>query len=141
MATLQQVIDQIQDTVGAISGIVSAPHEPPDQVSQWPFVAAYVKSGTWILGKPAGQMTGLHNIVVELHIARKDLPRDVTKAMTYAKSVPNAIGKAWLVSVTLSALEAIGPIEYEFTEMEWGGVITLGFRWTLTAVKTIDTFA
>jgi len=87
MATLQAVIDQIQDEIGALSGIRAAPHEPPESMSAYPFAVAFVKSGNWTLGKPAGCMTGLHDIVVELHIARKDLARDYAAAMAYAKSV------------------------------------------------------
>ena len=143
MATLQAVIDQIQDVVAAISGIRAAPHEPPDNINIYPFAVAFAKTGTWTLGKPTGCMTGMHDIVIELHTGvRKDLARDVTAAMAYAKSVPNAIGTAQLVTVSLTALEAIGSITYEFGPMVWGpldkSVNTIGWRWTIHNVKTID---
>ena len=141
MATLQAVIDQIQDEIGALSGIRAAPHEPPESMSAYPFAVAFVKSGNWTLGKPAGCMTGLHDIVVELHIARKDLARDYAAAMAYAKSVPNAIGSAWLVDVTMTSLDAIGSIAYEFGQMSWAGIDTIGWRWTIRDVKTIDAFS
>lgn len=142
MATLQAVIDQIQDVVAAISGIRAAPHEPPDSINIYPFAVAFAKTGTWTLGKPTGCMTGMHDIVIELHLKRNDLARDVTAAMAYAKSVPNAIGTAQLVTVSLTALEAIGSITYEFGPMAWGpldkSVNTIGWRWTIHNVKTID---
>ena len=146
MATLQEVIDQVQDVVAAISGIRAALHEPPDSINVYPFAVAFVKSGTWTLGKPTGMMTGMHDIVIELHTGvRKDLARDVTAAMVYAKSVPNAIGKAQLITVSLTALQAIGSIDYEFGPMSWGpldaSVNTIGWRWTLHGVKTVDALA
>jgi hypothetical protein len=142
MATLQAVIDQVQDVIGAISGIRAAPHEPPDSISQYPFAVAFAKSGSWTFGNPTGQMKGIHDITIELHTGvRKDLARDVTTAMGYAKSVPNAIGKAQLITVSLSALQAIGSMDYEFGPMAWNGIDTIGWRWTLRGIKTVDTLS
>jgi hypothetical protein len=138
MATLQAVIDQVQDVIAQISGVRAAPHEPPDSIAVYPFAVAFVKSGTWKLGQPTGCMTGMHDIVIELHLERKDLARDVARAMAYAKSVPQAIGDAWLVHVSLTALEAIGSLSYEFGPLSWNGIDTMGWRWTLRDVKTID---
>jgi hypothetical protein len=139
MATLQAIVDQVQDVVAAITGVRAAPHEPPDSISVYPFAVAFVKSGTWTLGRPSGCMTGLHDIVIELHTGvRKDLARDVATAMGYAKSVPQAIGDAQLVHVSLTALAAIGSMSYEFGPLSWNGMDTIGWRWTLHDVKTID---
>jgi len=49
MATLQSAIDEIQTEVRALSGIRSAPDEPPDQMGAYPFAVAYAGKGVWEL--------------------------------------------------------------------------------------------
>jgi len=133
MATLQSAIDEIQTEVRALSGIRSAPDEPPDQMGAYPFAVAYAGKGVWSSQTPETKV-GLHDIVIELHVARKDLARDVTSAMSYSDSIPNAIMLA-LKDGTFSAIETFADIAYEFVGMGWGGVDTLGFRFTVRAVK------
>lgn len=139
MSTLQDSIDRIQAVVGNLSGIRGAPDEPPEKISAFPFALCYAKSGLYKCG-PAGptKMTGLHTLVLELHVARKDLPRDVALAMAYAKSIPNALYKDFLAG-TLVGVEAFVGISYAFGPLWWGGQNTLGFTFTLEGVKTMDT--
>ena len=136
MATLQAIIDEIQDQVGAISGIRGAPDEPPDSINAFPFAVAYVESGEYLIGPPQ-VMTGLHTIIVELHVARKDLKRDVAQVMLYAKSVPNAIFAAHADS-TFTAFQTLTGIRYEFGPLDWGDLQTIGFRFRLEGVKSQD---
>lgn len=136
MATLQLAIDQIQDEVGALSGIRGAPDEPPDSINVFPFAVCYARSGSYYIGPP-DVMTGLHTIVLELHVARKDLARDVATAMGYAKSIPNAIYSA-LKDGSLTAISTLGDIRYEFVPMTWAGQDTIGFRFYIEEVKTQD---
>lgn len=138
MATLQDAIVQIQALVSGISGIRGAPDEPPDQISHYPFAVCFPESGVYEAGVPAGCMQGLHDIVVELHVARKDLPRDYRKAIAYAKSIPNAILNA-LGTVNLDTVSTVGFIRYEFGVLNWGETPTMGFRFVLESVKTTDT--
>lgn len=135
MATLQQVIDQIQAAVGAISGIRAAPDEPPENMSVFPFAIAYSQTGFY--EQKQGRMLGSHSIAVELHVARKDLARDVQKAMSYAKSVPNAIYAAQEAGSVTSA-SYLGRVTYVFGPMAWGEVDTLGFRFVVEEVRTDD---
>lgn len=139
MATLQDAIDQIVTAVRGIAGIRHSPDEPTDVIAVYPAVQTFSKSGSY-KHAPIGVMTGLHDVTVELHIARNDLPRDVAAAMVYAKSIPNAILKAHKAG-TLTAVEEIGGIEYEFGPMTWAGTDTIGFRFTIHDVKTQDTIA
>ena len=136
MATLQEAIDEIQDQIGAISGIRGAPDEPPDSINAFPFAVAYVESGEYYIGPPQ-VMTGLHTVVVESHVARKDLERDVARAMPYAKAIPNAIFAA-LTNSTFTAFQTLGAIAYEFGPLDWGDVQTIGFRFRLEGVKSQD---
>ncbi len=139
MATLQSAIDEIQAQIRTLSGIRAAPDEPPDQISAYPFVVAYASSGEWRFQTPETKV-GLHDIVVELHVARKDLPRDVQNAMSYSDSIPNAIMLA-LKDGTFSAIETFERITYEFVSLGWGGVDTIGFRFTVVGVKLSSTIS
>ena len=139
MATLQDAIDQIQGQVAAISGIRSAPTEPPDKPGAFPFAVCFTRSGVYQIGPPE-VMTGLHVICVEVHVARRDLPRDVRAVMAYAKSIPDKIFSA-LKASSLTAISTFGDIRYEFGPMAYGGQDTIGFRFLLEDVKTQDTIS
>jgi len=144
MATLQAAITQIQALSAAVSGVRpnAAPDEPPDQISHFPFVACFPESGSYEGGNPAGQMRGLHNIVVELHVARQDVQRGYREAMRFAKSLPNA----WLAALgtaSLNTISTFGTIRYQFGALDWGvgenATQTMGFRFVIEDVKTQDT--
>lgn len=137
MATLQQAIDQIQDIIGAMSDIRAAPDEPPERMNRYPFAVCYAGDGVYALAPP-DTMTGLHNIILELHVARKNLPRDVSTAMGFAKSIPNAIFKGW-TDGNISAIQTFEQISYAFGVLEtWPDIPTVGFRFTIENVKTQD---
>lgn len=136
MATLQAAIDEIQAQVATVSGIRAAPDEPPEAINAFPFAVCYASSGRYSIGPP-DVMHGMHSIILEVHVARVDLARDVGRAMGYAKSIPNRVFYA-LKAGTLPALETIGAIRYEFGAMMYAGQKTLGFRFTLENVKTDD---
>jgi hypothetical protein len=88
-------------------------------------------SGSYDYG-PSGVMKGLHNIILELHVARKNLPKDVESAMQYSDSIPKAIMTYPTLSGTVST---IGRITYTFGGMQYGDQMTVGFRFTLEGVK------
>jgi hypothetical protein len=76
--------------------------------------------------------TGLHDVLVQLHVARKDLVLDVAAAMPYGDSVPEAI----FADPTLGGkAQTFQRIDYEFGEMSYGGSPTVGWRWTVVGVK------
>ena len=78
-------------------------------------------------------MKQLGSIIVELHMSRKELPRDVEKVMTYNESIPNGI----LVDTTLGGnCSTCGPVASSgLIAMEYGGIPTLGIRYTVLNVK------
>ena len=136
MATLATVIDEIQNDLATISGIRAAPHEPPDQMSAFPFIVCYPVSGEWNSDIP-GSKKGLHNIVVELHIARKALPRDVAAALVYCDSIPNMLLKAVSPTGDLfnNSISTFERITYRFGNLGWGDTATVGFRFEILNVK------
>lgn len=139
MATLAAVISEIAADLCVLTGIRGAPANPPDQINAFPFIVTYARSGVIEAG-PVALRRGLHNIVIELHVARRDLARDVAAAMEYADTVPNALLATLSYSGdrfnnTVSTFERI---TYTFGPMQWGGIDTIGFRWTLENVKIQD---
>lgn len=136
MATLQDAIDQIQAEMKSLPGMRLAPSEPPDSLDVFPFSVCYAEAGEYNIGPPE-LMTGLHTIVVEIHVSRRDLVHDVRTAMRYAKSAPNEIFDAFK-SGTLTAIQTLERITYTFGGLGWGGAETLGFRFRLERVKTQD---
>lgn len=136
MATLQDAIDEIQAEVRDVAGMRAAPDEPPDSMNHFPFAVCYAHTGSYRIGPP-DTMHGIHELYLEVHVARKDLERDIAAAMPFAKSVPDAIFSAYAAG-SLTAVEVIQRIAYEFGPMTWGGVLTLGFRFTIEGVKTQD---
>jgi len=125
MATLSNAIAQVQSLVRGLAGVRDAPDYPPEKASAFPFAVAYPGTGRWVGGAPAGEKRGLHTIIVELHVARKDLPRDVEGAMGYVESIPNAILNAPTLSGTV---DTVNEIRYTFGALNYGDLQTIGYR-------------
>ena len=131
-SSLQEAVDSIQTACGAVSGVKFAPPEPPENVPQYPFVVTYPASFTITQG-PQGMLTYLHDIRVELHIARKDLPVDVGAALGYSESIPNAF-----VGALNDNEAAQGSVVGTFGALGWTGdesTDSIGFSWTITKIK------
>jgi hypothetical protein len=135
MATVQNVIEAIQADMLALDGMRSAPDYPPETINVFPFSVAYAMNGSFA-PFPAGAQTGLHQIVVDVHVARKDLPRDVEKMMPWLETVSNAL----LRSVGMPAGDRFGNTIQTFERLEyrlthWEDIGTVGWRFTLVNVK------
>jgi hypothetical protein len=137
MATLQDAIDEIQARIALLDGIRIAPSFAPDQIGAFPAAIAFPRRGTWTLND-ATWKTGLHTIVLEVHIARHDMARDIQAAMAYSDTVPNAIMQG-LIGNIYTAITAFGPISYEFGPMAWGMgndiLNTIGWRFFIENIK------
>lgn len=130
-----RAVAKVQALAGALDGMRAAPEEPPEQMSVFPFAVSYI-SGVEISKHP-GWFAYLFTIRTEIHIARKDLPRDVRKINPYATSFPAAI---W-ADVQLSdsdgiTVETVNTLTGSLVASEWGGVETLAWQFD-TQVKVI----
>jgi len=133
--TLQNVCVQVATYLRALSGVRAAPDYPPDKIDPFPFVVVYPASGTWEFGV-AGEKLGLHVLAVELHVARKDLPRDMQKALDFGDRVPNLLmSKLHNDNKWNGKIDAFGRITYTFGTLGWNGISTLGFKWLVEGVK------
>ena len=133
MATLDDAITAAIGYVGGLTGIKLAPTEPPEKIGDFPFVAGYPADGEW-RETPAGLKTGLHNVIIELHVARKDLPFDYALAIPFVDSIPNVL-MSNLTDKWDSTISTFDRITYRWGEMEWGSQKTLGLQFTVQGVK------
>ena len=131
---LLDAIGEIIDEIKTISGIRSAPDEPPESTDLFPFVVVYPDYGIYEYGMPIGYERALHNIAIELHVARKDLPRNYSTVMNLIDEIPMELGKL-LKASGFSNLSTWESIEYTFQAMSYGGVETLGVRYIINGVK------
>lgn len=130
--TVEAVVDAVTTMTGGLTGIRQAPTDPTETANAFPFAVTYSGGGSYLpfgLGKALTR--GVHRIVTEIHVARKDLPRDVAALIPF----PDRYLAALQADYTLSgAIINIEGLDYDFGALQWGGLDTLGWRFTLTAV-------
>jgi hypothetical protein len=131
---LKDAVKEIVDELQTIKDIRRVPDNPPENNDQFPFAVAYPLTGAYTAGPPVGNLKGLHNVNVELHIARKDLPRDYALVMDIIDQIPEELVKL-LNAGGYSNLATFGEITYTFGPLSWAGVDTLGVTYTITDVK------
>ena len=129
--SIQDAIEWTQTQVAAISGIKRAPFYAPENINEYPFVVAYMGGGV-IEFDVALATAGRHAIILEFHVARKDLPNDIQNAAPYVESIPAAIMTDPTMGGTVELFENI---TYEFAPMRWDAVDTIGFRFTINGIK------
>jgi hypothetical protein len=133
MSALITVIGDVKKRIKALPGMGEVDLYPPEKIGQFPFVVIYPGAGSWEYG-PAGDRKALYSIVIELHVARKDLPKDAEAAMKYIESIPNAVMSTddgdTLATTAFNGLEFSGLITLGYADQE-----TLGYRWTMREVK------
>ena len=136
--TLQQAIIELQQVIDSVAGIRKVPTYATEEIPVFPFVQIYPESGE-IDTKIVGSKTGLHNIIIELHVARKDLPRDIQKSIGFVDSIPTALFTDLFsgASSTFSAVQTWDTISYSYGALNWGNKKTFGIRFTMSNVKVI----
>lgn len=135
--SLQDAITQLQTIIGELDGIRQAPTTAPDKITQFPFAVAYPGGGSFDL-RSSGWYKGLHTIILEVHIARKDLPRDIATAMPFIELIPAALDANPTLNGAVDTI--VSPITYQFQELGWeGDVLTLGFRFNIQVkINTVN---
>jgi hypothetical protein len=133
-AALKEILDEIRE----ISEIRRVPEEPPENNDAFPFVVGFPSTGIYT-GRP-NVMKGLHNIAIELHVARKDLPRDYSKVMGIIDEIPYQLMKLQVDS-GFSTVATFGQIDYTFGALQWAGIDTLGVTYIINDVKVETTIS
>lgn len=130
---------QVSKYLHTLGGIKIAPLRPLESFSDFPFSVCYASSGVIEFGS-AQDKKGLHTLVVELHVARKDLPDDIQAAMGYGDSIPNLLMSKLINDNNWNhTIDTFKRISYTFGAMSWGEVSTLGFRFRVEEVKILST--
>lgn len=136
---LEDAVVSLQNLISQISGLRGAPTEPPEKITTWPFSVAFPGEGEWIFGDGSYD-TGLHTIILQIHTARKDLPRDVLKVINYGELVREKLRSGtniFLPDTTGAATcSTITDLRYTFGFLTYGGVPTLG--WAFEIVIKIE---
>lgn len=126
--SLAAAIAQVQTYVSALPGIKSAPTDPPESANQFPFSVTYAVRGSFNF-ESAGWGIGLHQIVTEVHLARQSLPQAVAQALPYFESFVDVLIANPTLNDTVTTLNLV---EYQFGRLEYGGVETIGWVFTLS---------
>ena len=117
----------------ATAGANEYPDDPVEANVAWPFSVCYPATGR-ITAESSGIDKALHTLWMDVHVNRQDLPTDVQTMLSFMEAfLPLLVDDPTLggaVQTILMGEEA--PITYQFGEMEYAGVKTVGFRFTIT---------
>lgn len=134
---IQDVIERMADKIEAISGINGASDYLPEQlpeVENW--VVLYPGNTRFIGGEPAGYMTTLYDVVIELHTTRNTLPQAIKRIIPYFDDIPNALFDDLFNGYMNGTVSTIGEITSTgLVAMNYAGIDTIGFRYTVTGIK------
>ena len=139
MATIADAIQEMVDELKNVSGLRNVPNAPPENNDLFPFATLIPADGSFG-GRAAGEMIGLHNVEIHLHVQRKDLARAYDDIMPLLTNIPVQLMSARL-NERFEALETWSdPITYVWSPSSWQNTPTLAFVFTVPDVKIIETF-
>lgn len=133
--TLSDACTKIALIAGALAGVRNATARPPEQLNQFPSVTVLPGTGQFN-PRPNGGSTGLHTIYCDLHAARKDQTRDLEKFIGYPELLSDAI---WADPTLGGTVTVVTGVAYQLTSYDWGGMQTVGWRFTISAKCMRDT--
>lgn len=126
-------IKAVQDLVGVVTGIKSAPDYPGPGVM--PIVITHLGTGIITPGNPTGARTELNNIVVELHVNDSG---SLSGAFETLETLHPLIVTALTADVTLTAtVQTYSNLSFSTGRSSLDGVPTLSRIYTLNNCKII----
>lgn len=137
--SLVSAISYLLTTVGAISGIKSAPSSPPESMNSFPFLICYPDSGEYSM-EFAGEDKGLHKINLELYFNRSNLPSAVTLMTPFIKLIKDAIKSDMTFGGSVDTVVASNnsKISYSVLSVEYADIECLVLQFSITVkVKEI----
>lgn len=121
---LETAIAAIQAKVKTLEpAIRNAPDQPVENSSVYPCGITYIRRVGYTQ-QTVTLRTGLHTAAVEIHVARKDLPRDIAFAMPYGENFPVAL---WNDPTLGGKIAHINAIRGTFGAMKLADQDTLGW--------------
>ena len=123
MATINDVIREVQKVVIDIPGLIKAPVFPPETNSMYPCSVAFEGSGAWqpdAAGGTYGSKRARVTIIVQVYIARNDLEKSAEQTSFFSDQIPNAIYKSFYANQLNHTVDSIG-------EILTSGLITMSY--------------
>ncbi len=127
---IQTAVAYVQGLAQNLTGMREALAVPPEQINAFPAAMCYPATGEFRAG-PLGMMRGLHSLVVEIHVARVDLPRDIALALPFGEMLAAAVLADPRLGGTVDTVRADEGLSYTFGALAWGGQATVGWRITI----------
>lgn len=129
MALDDAITELLQRCDDNIKELKRVPTEPPETTEDFPFLVGYPGPGVYLSGPP-GVLKGLHGVIFELHIKRRDLAESYEDVIALVDRIPweiyDGLPYTYLSTLTDTGIESSGVIP-----MSWGDVPTLGVRYTV----------
>lgn len=131
--TIQAAIEAVNDIILAnVTGVKGALDYPPDSLPEELVMLTYYGGGTSET-QSSGMTKDLFDIISELHVFRKDLPRDMRLLMENLDDVRDALHTDPTLNATVSTfgyVEITPPMPADYNGMQ-----TLMMRYILKNVK------
>ena len=136
---IQDAIEYIQATIvkANFTNVRNAPDEVPEKMDVFPFSVVFPRSANWDAGV-AGEMLGSPlTIALQIHFARKDLPRDYAKTEAYVQEVPKELWNDPRLGGNVDTIQAVRMTQ--FGRLDWGpDTKTFGIEWEIDLKIRID---
>lgn len=131
---LEDAVAAVARLVGTIPGLRGSPTEPPEKITTFPFSITYPLLGEWEV-RSRGNKVGLHTIAIEIHTARKDLPRDIQAVTPFGELVSAKLQHYDNVRLPDQAgnptCSAVLALRYVFGQLGYVTLSTIGYRFEL----------
>lgn len=132
MSKLDTTIQELIVKLRTVEGLGHTPDYPPEKIGGFPFVVVYSGSARH-LWNTSDDTRALRDIIIEVHVARRDLGYDVQQALIYAENIP-LIPFTMVKDEDFTQVDTFEEVTSEFIGLGWD-VPTMGFRFTITQVK------
>lgn len=129
---INAAVTYLQTLIGGLDGMRQAPANPTEQ-AQFPFAVSYVSALVNSVQPSFGHQRNDYEITTEIHVARKDLPRDYAGIKEFGVTFPQLVwGDLNENSAALNGcVDTINGINGQLVPSEWGGVQTLAWSFKI----------
>jgi hypothetical protein len=127
--SLVAAITYLQAKMLEIDGMRESQTYPPDKIGSFPFSTCYPGAGVLSLGDPQGAARGEHSLVLEIHVARKDLPGDTERVWPFFDRISDKLNGDETLGDTVDTI--VGNITYQFTTLGYFGTQTIGWQFII----------
>jgi len=130
----------LQVLTDALAGMREAPALLTEMPQVFPCARAYPWEGEWT-GMGGEWKKSLATIALDVHVARRDLKRDIKTLYPFVDSVGNMLSGNPTLSATVNTI--VYPVSWSMRSFTWdaqGSVVTMGFRFLIQVkIETANT--